>query len=1090
MKKILAFILSLSLILTCISGLSLVVSAATLNGVELEGEGTDASPYLIDSAEKFQAVFGSENQDIATTFGTSSSDLGPTYLLTDDITLDSTYKPAVAAFYGKLWGALDGEESHKITITSVLANAATDYYAPSTIQYMGSLIHDVEYGEIKNLEVCGTANIATTGNGYYGVVAGQARQSTIKNVINKVDVTGAQKNGTAGIVGATNTATIKNCVNYGNITANNQYTAGIAGDTYKTAVENCINEGAVSGTKYSAGIVGNLKADSPNKIENCINKGTVEATAGRAGGIAGISKLMTVDGIKDCKNYGAVKATEHAAGIVAEQSTNAFSIRGCENYGQLNSTSSRIGGIVGYVSISGTISECANFADLYSDVIYMQVAGILAVTSDNGITVNIEKCYNKGNITTAGTTNDTRGFSAGIVGWVRAKDTINVTDCYNLGEIKGYYKGAVAGQLNTGATVNVTNFYDLTNTGIKIIASGTAASTVNAYTNNNLDGIQSLINNSVWFNQDGYDYPSLATNPYIHNLTGSGTEASPYRVYTFEELKLMEENPSAFYKQIIDINNADEVLFADEAFSGTFDGNGKSITLAIDDSANTAYPKHVGLFGLLSGTVKNVTTKGFVNAGFVNSSIPAEDSPTGETIPIGGAAAIVGVARTEGAVVENCKNYADVTSTGYQTAGIVGTNDTNKLIVKGCYNYGDITAAMNASGIIGVMAAPSEVQNCGNYGNITGGTYAAGICSWVYSYKWLENSFNVGTITATAEGGKAIGLYGNVIVASNVKNIQSVYNAGALTGDYTYGIAEISEIGEKAITVLLKNSYNAVNADYPIANKVENTNITYTIEGNYYLADESQADDNLNGTEALNTKEALMAIAPARFSVISGSAYKYPQLTSYPLDSAYADIDFSLVTVDNKAENTYSKFYTVDGEDVKLTVKVADKDFYEAYVNGEKVVDDKAFVTVNGDTLITVTVNEIEYTVPEDLGQPTRSFTSDEGGAITLRDKEYTRYSLVFSKAAPVVGLKLTEFGLFFAEDENVSVDNYKHKAVAESERISENGAFGILLYTDEGSTGLLGGTSYYVLPYAVYTDKDGNEFTVTGAKHTFMFND
>ena len=57
MKKLLSLALCLSLVLACMTGITLTASAATVSGVELAGEGTDAYPYIIDSAEKFTAVF-------------------------------------------------------------------------------------------------------------------------------------------------------------------------------------------------------------------------------------------------------------------------------------------------------------------------------------------------------------------------------------------------------------------------------------------------------------------------------------------------------------------------------------------------------------------------------------------------------------------------------------------------------------------------------------------------------------------------------------------------------------------------------------------------------------------------------------------------------------------------------------------------------------------------------------------------------------------------------------------------------------------------------------------------------------------------
>ena len=57
MKRLLSFLLSLSIILTCFAGLSLSVYAADLSSIGIEGSGTEADPFIIDTAEKFISIF-------------------------------------------------------------------------------------------------------------------------------------------------------------------------------------------------------------------------------------------------------------------------------------------------------------------------------------------------------------------------------------------------------------------------------------------------------------------------------------------------------------------------------------------------------------------------------------------------------------------------------------------------------------------------------------------------------------------------------------------------------------------------------------------------------------------------------------------------------------------------------------------------------------------------------------------------------------------------------------------------------------------------------------------------------------------------
>lgn len=971
MKKLLAFALSLSLILACMTGITLTASAATL-----DGEGTDASPFIIDSAEKFKAVFAD---------GTTA-DLSKVYLLTG---FDQT------------------------------AMELSDYAAEDTTIFTGKLLG---------------------GNYADGVI------TPVKQKINlNITITSANKNGqyTGGIFHQVKNATISDLALYGSLTIPsinwNQYFGALTGNAFGT-----------NATTYS-------------KISRVDSFVDITATTNNYGYAGIAAKLSVYSVIEDCNNYG------------------DFSIKGANNRGIY------VGGIAGEAYSNTTITNCNNFGNIAGNVYVGGIAGYSSEASGGKSTIS--NCMNYGNISST-RTDSFATYAASITGLTHTNSDVTISNCYNLGTVSNAANlGLVVGHNKGAATI--TNFYDLVNPTIMSVAalndktvtvtnaygySETPSTTDNDVSKVSYEEIAGLTETfgSEWTKSGSYPYPMP-----VSNIVVFGTADIPSPIFSLADLKNVSNNPSSNYKLMNDIATVDEMLCVETPFSGVFDGNGKTITIDIDTTDIETYPKFVGLFKLATGTLKNVNIAGTLDAGYIDWQ--------------GGAGALVGKISTDTFLVENCANYATVNSTGHQTAGLVGRAENKGKITK-CKNYGDVTATVKASGIVGLtVSSGGYLTDNANYGNITGGSYASGICSWTYTWNWMSNTFNVGTITALAEGGKACGLYGNM---TGSQNVNKSFNAGALIGDITYGIGEINSSNTKNSAI--KDCYNTVGADYPIANN-HTTWSKLSKEYNYYLADESQADDGTDNTIVVNSKDDLKSISlTTSFGIVSGSPYVYPQVKVNPIDADYADIDFSLVTVtDNTDDNTTvsiwacddAKFYAVDGSEVTVKAAVSDEDFYEAYVNGEKAVDGKATVTVNGDTAITLTTKEAEYVVPETLGNTMYAFNSDEKGAITLRGEEYTRYSLIFAKANKVTGLKRVEFGVYFGEDENISADNYKLKAVAESERISSEGAYGVLLYTEEGAGGFVNGRNYYVLPYSVYVDVDGTEYIVTGTTQTFSFN-
>lgn len=203
-------------------------------------------------------------------------------------------------------------------------------------------------------------------------------------------------------------------------------------------------------------------------------------------------------------------------------------------------------------------------------------------------------------------------------------------------------------------------------------------------------------------------------------------------------------------------------------FSGTFDGNGHTVTLNITSgSANT------GLFKKLVGgaTVKNVITSGSITVNANN---------------VGG---ITGVADTElGAItISNCKNEAAIKGNKV-VGGILGgcTEDDHALTISACANEGNISGTRNIGGICGTLENAHFIKNCYNSGEVTGSTIGGILGRGARGYSSttdtpiLENCYNVGNIVYSGTNGSAIVGTGYAKKPVQVKNCYALKGSASL----------------------------------------------------------------------------------------------------------------------------------------------------------------------------------------------------------------------------------------------------------------------------------------------------------------------
>ncbi|MDO5522172.1 MAG: hypothetical protein Q4G58_16880 [bacterium] len=203
----------------------------------------------------------------------------------------------------------------KVAIRNVSANG--------TIEggLLGGIIGEMNEGQVTYATYKGS--ISKTGYSYYyslGGIVGQINTNTTNALIDSCDVEATLSNG-GGIVGSANGGSIKNCTMQGSI---NGYGGGILAvstsfygeEKNRIQVLNCTNKADIT-IGGGGGIVG--QANDGCTIKNCINYGNVTGRM-ESGGIAGM--LMRNGLVEDCVNYGDMQAfdkddgTGAAGGIV------------------------------------------------------------------------------------------------------------------------------------------------------------------------------------------------------------------------------------------------------------------------------------------------------------------------------------------------------------------------------------------------------------------------------------------------------------------------------------------------------------------------------------------------------------------------------------------------------------------------------------------------------------------------------------------------------------------------------------------------------------------------------------------------------
>ena len=372
--------------------------------IQLSGDGTNESPYLISTAEELRSFAYQVSNNL--------NYMSSVIRLTDDIYLNdlSDYERwSVAYAPQNIWKGISGFKG------SFYGNGNTIYglYMNNAEDYTG-FFRQLDNTSETNIRDLNLESVFISGTNYVGAIAGEAKDIKIEycTVNGKVQGTGHHVAGFLGQSGSRSHygTIILNSTNYANVVGYT-YTAGFIGEAYI---------GNSSGIGWE-----NVGGNGMLVLENCENHGDI-GSYGRGqyvGGIAGdAARSMNCGGslISRLTNTGTVQGSNYVGGIFGRFYSWKGS-RGTEDRPEFCLNEGRVRG-------------------------YSYVGGIIGLTQSDGNDPKLLNSYNTGTI--EGLT-----YSGGIAGYNR--EGFVVSKCFNIGEVSGRnYAGGTIGY-NPGGIENL-----------------------------------------------------------------------------------------------------------------------------------------------------------------------------------------------------------------------------------------------------------------------------------------------------------------------------------------------------------------------------------------------------------------------------------------------------------------------------------------------------------------------------------------------------------------------------------------------------------------------------------------------------------
>ncbi len=518
------------------------------------------------------------------------------------------------------------------------------------------------------------------------------------------------------------------------------------------------------------------------------------------GSLAGINEGT----ITNCYATGEVDGEYYIGGLVGHNS--GGTITNC--YAVVTVTGNEdIGGLVGY-NRDSTIANSYAAGAVSGDSL---VGGLVG----ENYWASITNCYAGGAVSGG-------YYAAGLAG---INILASIQNCYASGVVSGdYFVGGLV-SYSRGSTIEKC-FWDKQTSWQTTSAGGRSKTTEQMMLADTFTGW----NNGIWKINDGNDYPRLEwensdgviieTDLPGATYVGEGTDISPFILVSAEDIVCMSERITDWNKFFVldgDIDMAGQYYSPPINFEGSFDGQGFTIMNLVIHADLIGNNSELGLFGKLSGNVRNL--------GLLNISVQG-------SLYIGGLAGII-----EGSIT-NC--YATGIINGdYYVGGLVGYNSYGTIAnsftsttVNGLNNY--------VGGLIGYHYY-GTVTNSYAAGNVSGSSFVGGLIGINYRGK-VAMCYSTGRTSGTSEVG---GLVGKLSAASSYEDVGNFWDMQS---------SEISNsvMGVGITTAQMQDTNTLISAGWDFVNETDNglMDLWYCLENEYpkLYWQAAKGDLDYNGT--------------------------------------------------------------------------------------------------------------------------------------------------------------------------------------------------------------------------------------------------
>ena len=661
---------------------------------------------------------------------TNCSPLKPVGNLPNSNTVTNTfYVSNVSSSYGTriYTSTQDGEVNGLVTAVD-----GNNYYAPADIsgineryellgasvspepvvKFVGTtLTKDADYTvSYSNNTSRGTGSVIITGAGFY------SGTKTINFAVAATNLSGSGTEGSPFTIGSDDDWTeFAASVNSG-FTFSGMYVKMTAN----------VNASSMAGQYDGEPFSGTFDGDSKTLNLSIVNTGTSGSLTDPSTGTAPFHFIKNAI-IKDVKTTGSVSATSiHASGLVGlADGTNT--IQGCTVSATINTTSNYVGGVLAHgIASNTTIQDCTfNGTINGSSGGSSYVAGLYG-WSHGGSSV-VKNSLENGTYTNVST------FNPVFLGWqggasVSGTYYLNGNGDYGTRVYTAVPDGEMCGQV-TAADGN--NYYALTTvsgineryqlldesvTPVPVVKFFNTTLTQNtdytvSYSNNTSGGTGSVIITGI------NDFTGTKTVNFeiaANTLTGSGTEGDPYVISSDDDWTSFANSVNSgftysgeFVKLTKNVNATVNVgLRNNEPFSGTFDGDGHTLTVTLTANAASTSGNTEGIAPF--HFIRNATIKNLRTAGTITST-------TNHT------SGLVGF--SEGTnTFQNCV-VSTTLNVKYYVGGFIGHSQSSSITIRDCLFNGTVNGSSSTyiAGIWGWNGGGSgSIVNCLENGTYTG----------------------------------------------------------------------------------------------------------------------------------------------------------------------------------------------------------------------------------------------------------------------------------------------------------------------------------------------------------------------------------